>query len=54
MRLPDAFNVRLGAFRLEEVVGRGGMGSVWRARHEATGAPVAIKVITADWGAQER
>ncbi|MCB9744354.1 MAG: protein kinase [Alphaproteobacteria bacterium] len=35
----------MGAFLLEERVGRGGMGEVWRARHHAQGTPVAIKLV---------
>lgn len=37
----------LGDLRLEELIGRGGMGEVWRAR-EPSGAPVAIKLLGAD------
>ncbi len=36
-----------GKFRLERVIGRGGMGSVWAARHEQIGMPVAVKFIEA-------
>lgn len=43
--MPDS--VRLGSFRLEEPLSSGGMGTVWRAVHEATGTPVAVKVIAA-------
>ena len=38
--------VRLGDFRLGEILGRGGMGVVFHAVHEPTGFPVAIKGIT--------
>ena len=38
--------IRLGDFLLGEVLGRGGMGVVFRAVHEPTGFPVAIKGIT--------
>ncbi|MCA9546934.1 MAG: protein kinase, partial [Myxococcales bacterium] len=38
----------LGPFRLDELLGQGGMGQVWAARHAAEAWPVAIKVITAD------
>ncbi len=44
-RLPD----RLGSFRLEEVIGRGGMGVVWRARQTSLGDRlVALKMIRPD------
>jgi hypothetical protein len=35
-------------FRLEALVGRGGMGTVWRALDLATNAPVAIKLMRGD------
>jgi len=34
-----------GRYRLESLLGQGGMGSVWRAHHLALNAPVAIKLI---------
>ena len=37
----------LGQFTLQQVIGRGGMGEVWRAQH-AGGVAVALKVLTAD------
>ena len=37
--------VLAGKFRLDVLLGRGGMGSVWRATHLALHAPCAIKLI---------
>ncbi len=36
----------LGPFKLERLLGRGGMGEVWQAVHGAQATPVAIKMMT--------
>jgi serine/threonine protein kinase len=41
---PDA-TVLAGKYRLEEVIGVGGMGTVYRARHLVLGSPVAVKLM---------
>ena len=37
--------LRIGEFILERPVGRGGMGEVWRGRHEQSLMPVAVKLL---------
>ena len=36
---------RLGSYRLLELLGRGGMGEVWRAEHALLARPAAVKLI---------
>ncbi len=40
-------------FRLEERLGAGGYGAVYRARHTATGGEVAVKLVRADHAGKE-
>ncbi len=35
----------LGSYQLDELIGRGGMGEVWRANHRLLARPAAIKLI---------
>jgi eukaryotic-like serine/threonine-protein kinase len=41
-------SVLSGKYRLESLIGEGGMGAVWRASNLLLGLPVAIKLIRAD------
>jgi serine/threonine-protein kinase len=44
----------LGSYRLEEKLGEGGMGEVWRARHRMLARPAAIKLIRRSAGWNDR
>jgi serine/threonine-protein kinase len=44
----------LGSYRLEEKLGEGGMGEVWRARHRMLARPAAIKLIRPSVGGDAR
>jgi serine/threonine-protein kinase len=39
---------QLGSYQLEELLGRGGIGEVWRARHRFLARPAAIKLVRQD------
>jgi serine/threonine-protein kinase len=47
-------NQRLGPFELEEKIGAGGMGVVYRARYEKTGQQVALKLLTPAFSGDEK
>lgn len=47
----DVGTVLGGKYRLEKLIGQGGMGSVWRAEHLGLHAPVAVKLLGVDLGA---
>src|SRR6185503_9126813 len=40
-------------YRLEHLLGEGGMGVVWAAKHTVTRRPVALKFLTADAGSEQ-
>jgi serine/threonine protein kinase len=44
----------IGGYHIEDIIGYGGFGMVWRARHERLDSPVAIKVIDIHRLDQER
>lgn len=48
MEAPPSRGLVAGKYELLERIGRGGMGSVWEARHATLGQKVAIKFIEAD------
>lgn len=40
---------RMGSYRLEEMLGKGGMGEVWRASHGMLARPAAVKLVRPDF-----
>jgi serine/threonine-protein kinase len=51
---PEAPSDFLGPYKVERVLGQGGMGIVYEGTHAKTGQPVAIKVIANSLADQER
>lgn len=39
-------HIQLGPFVLDEIIGRGGMGEIWKGVHVTQRVPVAVKVVT--------
>jgi serine/threonine-protein kinase len=44
----------MGSYRLEELLGRGGMGEVWKASHRLLARSAAVKLIRIDPGSDSR
>ena len=45
MTLGNSSNAVIDQLTLESLIGRGGMGDIWRAIHQRDGASVAVKVL---------
>src|SRR5262249_37734362 len=46
---PPSQGLVAGKYQLVRMIGRGGMGSVWEARHVSLGTPSAIKFIESEY-----
>ena len=52
--MSDTKSIELGPFRLQESIGHGAMGEVWRGVHVGQGVPVAVKVLSREVVREER
>jgi serine/threonine protein kinase len=43
--IPPHQGMAIGKYTLEECIGRGSLGSVWRSKHPEFGIPVAVKIL---------
>ena len=48
--MSDVASFDLGAFSLVRPLARGGLGQVWRGVHRRSNLPVAVKLLSDDWG----
>lgn len=53
-RMPVHFPDSLGDYHLEEKIGSGGMGTVYRATQKSLGREVAVKILSPSWNADAR
>jgi serine/threonine-protein kinase len=49
----DVGRIVAGKYALERLVGQGGMGEVWKARHVSLGEPIAVKLLRVPEGEEE-
>ena len=53
-QVPAHFPEMLGDYHLEEKIGSGGMGTVFRATQQSLGREVAVKILSPSWSADTR